>query len=247
MKKNIIIVGANSKIAQECIKLWARDKNLNLYLYAKNKNKLDNFLSLNSHKFSCSVKTGFYDAESSDGFGSLNNLLSSIKTISILFICHGYLGENKLNLDNNSSKKIIDLNFTSFVDIIELALPVFKKQKYGSLAVISSVAGDRGRASNFIYGASKAALNAYCSGLRQLLFSYNVKVVTIKPGMVDTPMTQHLQIPKFLLSHPEKVANDIVSGIKNNRSVIYTPFYWHLIMIIIKMIPEFIFKRISRL
>jgi short-subunit dehydrogenase len=111
--------------------------------------------------------------------------------------------------------------------------------------VISSVAGDRGRPSNYLYGSAKAALQAFLEGLRARLFKVGVHVVDIKPGFVATPMTAGLPLPGPLVATPEKVAKDIVRGIERKKDVLYTPWFWWGIMLIIRNVPRFVFKRAS--
>ncbi|WP_250523076.1 MULTISPECIES: SDR family NAD(P)-dependent oxidoreductase, partial [unclassified Caballeronia] len=118
-------------------------------------------------------------------------------------------------------------------------------QRHGTLAVISSVAGDRGRPSNYLYGSAKAALQAFLEGLRARLFKVGVHVVDIKPGFVATPMTAGLPLPGPLVATPEKVAKDIVRGIDRKKDVLYTPWFWWGIMLIIRNVPRFVFKRAS--
>lgn len=120
----------------------------------------------------------------------------------------------------------------------------FEAQGYGTLAVISSVAGDRGRQSNYVYGAAKAAVAAYTSGLRQRLHKKGVAVITIKPGFVDTPMTAGFSKGPLWAS-PASVGRDIVRGIERGAPVIYTPWFWWGIMQIIRNIPERIFRRLT--
>jgi short-subunit dehydrogenase len=125
-----------------------------------------------------------------------------------------------------------------------LAANRLEAQQHGTLAVISSVAGDRGRQSNYLYGAAKAAVSTFSSGLRQRLAKSGIDVVTIKPGFVDTPMTQNLK-KGALWATPDNVARGIVSAIDRRRSVVYLPWFWSVIMLAIKHIPEPIFKRIK--
>ena len=117
-------------------------------------------------------------------------------------------------------------------------------QKAGKIAIISSVAGDRGRQSNYIYGACKAMVTTFAAGLRNRLQASNVHVITIKPGFVDTPMTAH--IPKGALwAQPEEVAKDIMSAFEKDKNIVYTPWFWRYIMLIIQHVPEFIFKKLK--
>ena len=120
----------------------------------------------------------------------------------------------------------------------------FEKRGEGTLAAISSVAGDRGRQSNYVYGTAKAAVNTYLQGLRNRLYSKGVHVLTIKPGFVDTPMTAHLrQGPLF--ASADRVARDIVKAIEKKKCIIYTPWFWRWIMLLIRLIPEPVFRRLK--
>ena len=121
----------------------------------------------------------------------------------------------------------------------------FETQRCGTLAVIASVAGDRGRPSNYLYGSAKAAVSTFCEGLRARLFKVGVHVITIKPGFVDTPMTKNLALPAALVAKPEAVGLQIVNGIELKRSTLYAPGFWALIMLIIRSIPQPIFKRLN--
>ena len=140
--------------------------------------------------------------------------------------------------------KEFDTNFISVVSLLTQLANHFSAKKSGTIAVISSVAGDRGRQSNYIYGAAKGALSVLLQGLRNRLYSDNVHVLTIKPGFVDTPMTSEIK-KNFLFVKPEYVAAAIKSAVEKKKDVIYVPWFWRYIMLIIKLIPEFIFKRLS--
>ena len=134
------------------------------------------------------------------------------------------------------------VNALSAMAVAEAAATCLAQQGHGTLAVISSVAGDRGRASNYVYGAAKGALTRYLQGLRNRLAAAGVHVLTIKPGFVDTPMTAHL--PKGALwATPERVADDIVRAIERRREVLYTPWFWRWVMAVLCAIPEGLFKR----
>ncbi|HET8842857.1 MAG TPA: SDR family NAD(P)-dependent oxidoreductase, partial [Ktedonobacteraceae bacterium] len=136
------------------------------------------------------------------------------------------------------------INGASVISLLTLLGNYFEQQKRGCIAVISSVAGDRGRQSNYIYGAAKAAVTAFLSGLRNRLARYGVAVVTIKPGMVDTPMTAHMRKSR-LFADPQVVGRGIYDAMLKRKDVVYLPGYWRIIMMVIKSIPEPIFKRLS--
>jgi short-subunit dehydrogenase len=137
---------------------------------------------------------------------------------------------------------------TNALSLIALLTPIANRleaQRHGTLAVISSVAGDRGRPSNYLYGSAKAALQAFLEGLRARLFKVGVHVVDVKPGFVATPMTAGLPLPGPLVATPEKVAKDIVRAVERKKDVLYTPWFWWGIMLIIRNVPRFVFKRAS--
>jgi len=158
----------------------------------------------------------------------------------------GYLGEQKVaELSFKESEKIIHANYLNNVSILNIIANDFEKRKYGFIVGVSSVSGERGRKSNYIYGSAKAGFCTYLSGLRNRLYKSNVHVLTINPGFIYTKMTRHLNLPKILTVTPQKVAKDIIRGQKRNKNILYTPLRWKYILLIIKLIPEFIFKRLS--
>ena len=110
---------------------------------------------------------------------------------------------------------------------------------------LPSIAGDRGRGSNYIYGCSKSGFTSYLSGLRNRLNKSDVKVITVKPGFIKTKMTGHLDLPKILTASPDDISNDIINSIKKGKTIIYSKWFWEWIMLIIKFIPESIFKKLS--
>lgn len=138
----------------------------------------------------------------------------------------------------------IGVNFVSAASLLSHLANLMEKRRGGTIAVISSVAGDRGRQSNYVYGAAKAGLSAFASGLRNRLQKSGVSVVTIKPGFVDTPMTAHVKKGP-LFATPEAVARGIVKAIDRRKDVVYVPGFWRPIMWLIRSIPERIFKRLS--
>ncbi len=140
------------------------------------------------------------------------------------------------------ARKIIDANYTGAVSVLELFAKYFQERRRGFIAGVSSVAGDRGRQSNYVYGSAKAAFTTYLQGLRNRLHPAGVRVITIKPGFVDTKMTFGMQ-NLFLVAAPEKAGHDIVRAIDKGKDVVYTPWFWRYIMLIMRHVPERIFKR----
>ena len=140
------------------------------------------------------------------------------------------------------AREMIEVNYSASVSILNIAANEFEARGRGFIAVLSSVAGDRGRGSNYIYGSTKAAVSTYAEGLRARLFASGVSVTTIKPGPVDTAMSFGLdKLP--LLAPPEKVASDIYRGVRRKADVVYTPAPWRFIMAIICAVPSFLWKR----
>lgn len=169
-----------------------------------------------------------------------------------VIVCHGWSPpERDLRLSADEIRGVIDANFTSAAVILSAAAahleaPAGKDgQPAGFLAVISSVAGDRGRPSNFTYGSAKAGLTAFASGLRGRLHGKGIAVLTVKPGFVDTPMLRKLGVkPSPLVATPQHVAATIVRAIDRRRDVLYTPWFWRWIMLAVRLIPEPLFKRL---
>ncbi|MCG8081658.1 MAG: SDR family NAD(P)-dependent oxidoreductase, partial [Candidatus Thiodiazotropha taylori] len=141
-------------------------------------------------------------------------------------------------------KKEFEVNALTTISLLTNLANYFEAQQRGSIVVISSVAGDRGRQSNYVYGAAKGAVTIFLQGLRNRLTKSGVNVLTVKPGFVDTPMTA--DFPKGALwASSEKVAQDINKAIDAQKSVAYVPWFWRYIMLIIKSIPEMVFKKLS--
>ncbi len=158
----------------------------------------------------------------------------------------GLLGDhNDARRDFDHARRILDTNLTGCISVLDQAARHFEQAGEGFIIGISSVAGDRGRASNYYYGAAKAGFSTYLSGLRNHFASTGsrVRVITVKPGFVATRMTAHHDTPALLTAHPEQTARDIMRALQGRRDVIYTRWYWRWIMLIIRLLPETIFKR----
>lgn len=156
-------------------------------------------------------------------------------------LCSGYMDDQEnVQTDQASARRTFDVNLTGSVSTLELFANLFEERGAGFIAAVSSVAGDRGRQSNYIYGAAKAGLSVYLEGLRNRLYHAGVHVVTIKPGFVDTKMTWG-EVP--FAASPEDAARAIVRAIEKKKNVVYVPWFWRYIMLIIRHIPEFQFKR----
>lgn len=239
----VLIIAAKSDIAQ-AVALKYADEGYNLYLSARNINQLNDFANHIKIRFEVKVECveldildypshqGFYDSLDEKPYG----------IISVV----GYLGEQKIAQSNfNESEKIIATNYIGVVSLLNVIANDFEKRKSGFIIGISSVAGDRGRKSNYMYGSAKAGLSAYLSGLRNRLHEAGVHVLTVKPGFVATQMTQNMDLPEKLTAQPELVAQDIFNAQQKGKNVLYTKWLWRWIMLIIKLIPEWKFKNMS--
>ena len=166
--------------------------------------------------------------------------------LDALFCSVGYLGDQKkAEQDIRECDLIMQANFNGLLPMLTATAQFFKQQRSGSIMVVSSVAGERGRCSNYCYGSSKAAMTAFLSGMRCSLLPYNVHVMTIKPGYVATRMVAHKKLPPYITASTQRVAKDIVKGFKRRSSVVYTMWLWRYIMAVVRLIPEFIFKRLN--
>jgi short-subunit dehydrogenase len=165
--------------------------------------------------------------------------------IDTVLIAHGTLSNQKACEQSvEETLEEINTNALSTISLLTLIANRFEAKQAGTIAVISSVAGDRGRASNYVYGSAKAMVTAFTSGLRQRLHKSNVAVVTIKPGFVDTPMTAEFK-KGLLWAKPAAVAATIVKAIDTKKSEVYVPAFWWAVMTVIRAIPNAIFKRIN--
>ena len=239
----VLIVGAKSDIAKAVAREYAKN-GYDLYLASRDSNELEEFandIRVRTQKEVQIVELDILDYKTHQAFyDSLDK--KPLGVISAI----GYLGEqNKAQLAFEEAQRIIDTNYTGVVSLFNIIANDFEKRKSGFIVGISSVAGDRGRKSNYIYGSAKSALTAYLSGLRNRLYDAQVQVLTVKPGFVATKMTEGMDLPKKLTAQPEEVAEDIYKAQQKGKSVIYTKWIWRYIMMIIKMIPEWKFKGMS--
>jgi len=242
-KENILIIGANSDIARATARYYAK-QGYSLSLAARNVAQLDSEAYDIRIRYDCTVDLHELDVVD---LTQRNNFVKELKTLpdTVLFAA-GYLGDQeKAQADESEVKNIFEVNLNSAIALINYFANQFEQRAAGSIIAITSVAGDRGRKSNYFYGTAKAALSTYLSGLRNRLYQSNVTVLDVKPGFVDTKMTGHLELPKKLTSTPEQVAKCIFNADSKNKHVVYIAGVWRIIMLVIKLIPEMLFKRLS--
>tara|TARA_B100001250_G_scaffold94263_2_gene78638 strand:+ start:9603 stop:10343 length:741 start_codon:yes stop_codon:yes gene_type:complete len=245
MKKRAVILGAKSAIARSlAVKLAAQG--YELILAARNSQDLQPFASDLQIRYSSKSFLIDFDALNTNGLCSLPQRLEKLSgPIDLAILVFGYLGNHdQAEKDTNEMKKIFDSNFTSAAIILGHLANYFEEKEHGGIIGISSVAGDRGRQSNYLYGASKGALSIFLQGLRNRLQKKGIHVLTVKPGFVDTPMIKGVN-GLFLVATPDRVAEDILRAYRKKRDVIYTPWFWRWILVFIRFIPERIFKRLS--
>lgn len=238
--KTILILGGNSDVGKSLAKDFGR-LGSNLILTSRKKNQLDSFRSDLEirYEINCNIET--FDALDLKSHESFYKKLNTKPDIVIS--CIGYLDNQKESQkDFNEALKSIQSNFTGLVSILNIISNDFERKGTGVIVGISSVAGDRGRGSNYIYGSSKSAFTTYLSGLRNRLHASGVKVITIKPGFIKSKMTNHLKLSSIISSSPNKVSSLIIKSIQKRKNVLYIKGYWRWIMITIKLIPENIFK-----
>lgn len=243
--RNILILGATSAIAQATARILA-ERGDRLFLVGRNAEKLKQVAEDLGARGAAEVITGVLDfANLEEHQQILSEVYDQFSPLDVVLIAYGSLGDQKACERNFSLAEYeFNTNFLSVCALLNELARHFEQQKKGVLAVISSVAGDRGRQSNYIYGAAKGGLSIYLQGLRNRLQPAGVQVVTIKPGFVDTPMTAHLdQGPLYVA--PDVVARGIVKAMEKKKNVVYLPWFWRWIMLIIKSIPEPIFKRLK--
>ncbi len=241
--KNVLILGATSDMAQAIAKKYAAE-GWSLTLAALEPELLGPIADDLRVRSEMEVQALEFNALD---FSNHRNFYESLETKPDAVICvFGYMGDQMLaRTDLDEVRKTIDINFTGAVSILNVVAEDFEKRGHGAIAAISSVAGDRGRQSNYIYGCAKAGLTAYLAGLRNRLAKSGVHVMTVKPGFCRTKMTENLELPAALTASPEQVATAVFQGLEKKRNTVYTLWMWRWIMLVIRHIPEFVFKKMG--
>jgi short-subunit dehydrogenase len=243
--KKVLIIGATSAIAQETAKLYAKEKAA-LFLVGRDESKLkaiEDDLKTRGAEQVISYTTDLNEFHKHQGL--IDEAQDILGDIDVVLIAHGTLGkQEEFEKDFEKTHRSFKTNFISVASLVTILANHLEGKQKGSIAVISSVAGDRGRGSNYVYGTSKAAVSIFLAGVRNRLAKKGVQVLTIKPGFVDTPMTAEFK-KGLLWARPDTIARGIVKAIDRKKDVVYLPGFWRLIMFIIRHIPERIFKKLS--
>lgn len=242
----VLLLGATSGIGRAVARRWAAH-GVNLLLAARDLDEAQRNANDLRIRFGVEAQAIAFDAldfEHHETFWR-DCVARAGGNLEGVILCYGFMtSRDQADQDPRQVRQTIDVNYTSPVSIFNLAAAYFEPLHRGYLCGISSVAGDRGRQSNYYYGSAKAAFSTYLQGLRNGLFKSGVTVVTVKPGFVDTAMTWG-HPGMFLVATPERVADDMWNAVRGRRSVLYTPWFWRYIMLIIRCIPEFIFRRMK--
>jgi short-subunit dehydrogenase len=241
----VLILGATSAIARSAAGAFA-EKGYSLYLAGRDAGELERLASDLQIRYRTEVRFGLFEAGEYDSHaGFVERVEEEMGGLKGVLLAFGYLGEQSRAVsDSRERLEIIASNLTGAINLLEPVAALLERQGSGFIIGISSVAGDRGRQSNYIYGSAKGGFSIYLQGLRNRLFHSGVRVLTVKPGFVDTAMTFGME-GLFLVASPEYVGKRIVRALEKGRDVVYLPWFWRSIMLLIKLIPEPLFKRLK--
>ncbi len=241
--KNVLLLGALSDIAKSTIHKFG-ENGYDLQLAARNLDDLQKLSDDLKIRYKIAINIYEFDILKTENH---QNFIKNLREMPSIIICAvGLLGEQKKNENDSELRvKVLRTNYEGPVNIISDFANIFENRGYGTIVGISSVAGDRGRSTNYIYGSAKAGLTTFLSGLRNRLAKKNVHVITVLPGPVNTKMISNLEKPGLLTTNTSNVANDIYSAVLKKKNIIYTMKIWRIIMFIIKIIPEQIFKKLK--
>ena len=242
--KNILIVGATSAIAAACARRWC-EGGARFYLVGRSADKLrqvaDDLSARGAEVHTCELDLNFLESHAS----LVREAFAWLGRVDVVLVAHGTLPDQKAcEQDAELAIREFTSNGLSVISLLTHLANPMEAQGSGSIGVISSVAGDRGRPSNYLYGSAKSAVTAFCGGLRARLFKAGVNLTTIKPGFVDTPMTAAFK-KGALWAKPDQIAKGILRAVDGRRAVVYLPSFWRPIMMVIASIPEFIFRVIK--
>ena len=238
------MVGATSAIAAAVASVYAA-RGATLYLLARSESRLDTLVRRFGDRVAGHEAGDFTELEANSG--RIDRAVAVLGGLDVAVVAHGVLGDQlATERDPDKAADTLAANLTSTVSIAMALADNVERQSFGTIAVLSSVAADRGRPRNFTYAAAKAGVNVYCEGLRSRLWASGARVVTVKLGPVDTPMTvDHEKNATF--STPDRVARSIVRAIDRKRAVVYVPWFWRPLMSVVRNLPESLFQKIGAL
>lgn len=243
--QRIVILGAGSAIAETTARIWAAE-GARLILVGRDPARLENVAADLKTRGADGATPWLLDCANADAAAQLDKMVEALGGLDVLLLAYGAFGDQaELEHDPKAVAKLIQTNFTSAVAWCLAAGAILEKQGAGALLVIGSVAGDRGRRSNFIYGATKGGLARLVEGIAHKLAPLGARAVLVKPGFVDTPMTASFTKKGLLWARPEQVARVIAAAARRGGPIVYAPAFWRLIMLIIRHLPTFIFNRLN--
>ena len=238
----VLIIGAKSDIAKALAHAYAANYS-HLQLAARKVHELERFA--NDLRIRHQVEVSLHELDITDVTSHQKFYEALTPKPRGVIVAAGYMYEQQLVQQSlEKTLETLNVNFTGAVSLLNAVANDFEARREGFIVGISSVAGDRGRASNYIYGAAKAGFSAYLSGLRNRLYASDVHVMTVKPGFVNTKMTAALTLPATLTAEPHEVAEDILNAQQRGVDILYSKWIWRYIMGIITLIPESLFKKL---
>ena len=243
--EGVAVFGASSAMAQGAARRFAAG-GARFYLVGRDAAKLAVLAADLKARGAAEVTTEALDLAQVEALAALvERVVTRLQGVDVALLAHGVLGDQAAEeASYAAAEAALRVNFLSFVAILTPLAQAMETARRGTIAVISSVAGDRGRQSNYVYGTAKGALTVFAQGLRNRLQKSGVHVLTVKPGFVSSPMTAHLkQGPLFVPA--DVVGEGIFRAIRARRDVAYLPGFWLVIMLVIKMVPEAVFKRLK--
>jgi short-subunit dehydrogenase len=246
-KTRIVVIGATSAIAEHCCRLWVQRQAVDLLLVARDTERAERIAAdLRVRGPQSTIAVASADFVSPAAIEALAASSAARGPVDITLIAHGVLSpQDSCQNDLAACREALEINGLSPVLFAEAFAGHAAKAGHGTIAVIGSVAGDRGRKANYVYGSAKGLVDRYLEGMQHRFAGTRVKIVLIKPGPTDTPMTAHLKAQGRRLASVESVARVSVAAIDGGRPVAYAPGIWRWIMLAVRHIPRFVFNRLS--
>jgi decaprenylphospho-beta-D-erythro-pentofuranosid-2-ulose 2-reductase len=243
--QNIVILGAASAIAEAAARIWA-SRGARLVLVGRDGERLAAIAADLVTRGAARAIPVTLDCARADARARLDEMVETLGGLDVLLLAYGALGDQaELERDLDAAANLIATNFTSAAGWCLAAAAILERQRKGALVVIGSVAGDRGRRSNFIYGATKGGLARLVEGIAHKLAPTGARAVIVEPGFVDTPMTAHIARKGLLWAKPAQVAAVVVAAADKGGPVVYAPWFWRPIMLIIRLLPTAVFDRLN--
>lgn len=239
---NVLVLGGTSEIGLAIAHAFAKEHGASVTLASRDMEALGRLARDLEIRHGVNARAAYFDALD---YASHKGFYDSLpERPDVVVAAFGFLGEQEsAQSDFAQARLILETNYLGMASILEIVAADFEARKGGTIIGLSSVAGLRGRRSNYHYGAAKAALTTLLSGLRHRLHASGARVVTVLPGFVRTRMTEGLDLPEKLTSEPGDVAADVMAAFEKKRAVVYSRWYWRLIMLVVRFLPEFLFVR----